>query len=369
MSATQGTADERQRERSRPRAAAILKAWALILVWILLIAAFSAAEPTKFFTHANLANILTNQAVAVIISLALLLPMTSGDFDLSIASNAGLSAMIVATLNVQHHVSIVLCIVIVLLAGAVIGAANGLIITVLRVDAFITTLGVGTLLSGITLAISSSNTVVGVDSRLTSVVDGSWFGISHCFYAALVLTAILWYVLDHTMAGRRALFVGLNPTVARLSGVRVDRVRVGALIASGVLSSLGGVAYVGTIGAADPTSSSSFLLPAFAACFLGATTIAPGRFNAWGTTAAAYFLATGFTGLELLGVQDWVQQVFYGGILIVAVALASGGLGALRTRFTRGRKSGIDSALPTRPATDGAGPVAAGAAMPPDGAS
>jgi ribose transport system permease protein len=191
----------------------------------------------------------------------------------------------------------------------------------------------GTVLTGLTLLLSGENTISGVSTGLVSLVNGTWFGISHLFYFALVLTLLLWYIAEHTITGRRTLFAGLGPVVAQLSGVKVSRLRWGAMTASGFLAALAGLSYVGTIGAADPVSASGFLLPAYAAMFLGATTIAPGRFNAWGTTIATYFLATGFTGLELLGVNSWVQQVFYGGILVVAVALASGG-----SRL--GRKSG-----------------------------
>jgi ribose transport system permease protein len=107
-----------------------------------------------------------------------------------------------------------------------------------------------------------------------------------------------------------------------LSGLDVGRLRFSAFVVSGAVSAIAGVMYAGTTGAADPTSGMSLLLPAFAAAFLGATSITPGRFNSWGTFIAVYFLATGITGLQLLGAQSFVQQLFYGGALIVAVALS-----------------------------------------------
>lgn len=300
-----------------------LQSVALPAVWVATIVLFGIIEPSTFLTHANLSSILSSQATLVIVALALLLPLTVGDFDLSVASNVGLSAMVVAVLNVNDHVPIAVCIIIALAIGTLIGIVNGLVIIVFRVDAFIATLGMGTVLSGLTLALSGQNTISGVSNGLIDAVDGTWFGISHSFFAALLLTLVLWYVTEHTITGRRALFVGMGATVARLSGIDVSRLRWGSLMVSGFLGALAGVSYVGTLGAADPTSAAGFLLPAFAAAFLGATTIAPGRFNAWGTTISAYFLTTGFSGLELLGVPSWVQQVFYGGILIVAVTLTN----------------------------------------------
>jgi ribose transport system permease protein len=307
----------------------LFRASALPLVWVALIVVFALIEPAKFLTTANLANILSTQAVSVIMALAVLLPLTAGDFDLSIASNAGLTAMLVAILDVQRHVPILACVVLALVLGTFIGVFNAALVLVLKVDAFIATLGIGTVLLGITLAISSQNTIVGISPALTTAVDGSVDGISYCFFAGLVLAAVLWYVMEHTITGRRVLFIGLSPVVSALSGIRVSRIRWMTFTVCGFLAGLGGIAYVGTLGAADPTSASStFLLPAYAAAFLGATTITPGRFNAWGIVVSTYFLATGFTGLELLGVPDWVQQLFYGGILVIAVALANG-----RVRF------------------------------------
>ena len=308
----------------RPMGRAI-QASALPVVWVVLIIVFSVIDPGTFFTTPNFTNILNSQATLVFITLALLLPLSAGDFDLSIASNAGLAAMIVAVLNVHHHVPIVTCVVVALAAGIGIGLVNAAIVVGFGVDAFIATLGSGSVIAGLTAAISSENTISGVSSGLVNLVNNTWWGLSHCFVAALALTLILWYVAQHTMLGRRVLFVGLGPTVAQLSGIRVNRTRVTTLATSGFLAALGGVTYVGLIGAADPSSSTGFLLPAFAAMFLGSTTIMPGRFNAWGTTIAVYFLATGSTGLELMGVANWVQQIFYGGILVIAVAAARGG--------------------------------------------
>jgi ribose transport system permease protein len=108
-------------------------------------------------------------------------------------------------------------------------------------------------------------------------------------------------------------------------------VRFGALTASGLIGAFAGVLYAGTLGAADPSSGADFLLPAFAAAFLGATSIVPGRFNAWGAIIAVYFLVTGVTGLQILGVESFVQQLFYGGALVVAVVFTE-----LSRRITRG---------------------------------
>jgi ribose transport system permease protein len=296
---------------------------ALPLAWVAVIVLFGAIEPDTFLTSANFQNILGSQAVLVVVTLGLLFPLTAGDYDLSVASVLTLSSMMVALLNVQHGWPIGLAMAAAVAAGAAVGVINGGLIVLLRIDPFVTTLGSGTFISGVVLWISDSQTIGGVSQSLVDPVS-TWhlLGVPLVFYYGLGLCAVVWYVLDFTPTGRRLLFVGRGRTVARLSGVRVARVRWGAFVASGTVSALAGVLYAGTTGGADPSSGATFLLPAFAAAFLGATSIAPGRFNPWGSVVAVYFLVTGVTGLQLLGVESFVQQLFYGGALILAVALS-----------------------------------------------
>jgi ribose transport system permease protein len=307
----------------RPRLSALLERFGLVAAWLIVVIAFGVLEPRTFLTQGNFATIFGSQAVLLVLTLGLLIPLTAGDYDVSIAGVLMLSAMIVATLNVNLGWPIGLAIVAALLAGAAIGCINGCIVTIFDIDPLIVTLGMGTVLSGVVLWISNSNTISGVSQTLVNLVVGQRFlGISLEFYYGLALAVVLWYLFEYTALGRRLLFVGRGRSVSRLSGLRVQRLRVGAMVASGVISAGAGVLYVGTIGGADPTSGLSFLLPAFAAAFLGTTAIVPGRFNPWGSFVAVYFLVTGITGLTLLGVESFVQDVFYGGALVLAVVLS-----------------------------------------------
>jgi len=296
---------------------------ALPVAWLLLIAGFGIANPSVFLTAATFQTMLGSQAVLLVLTLALIVPLTAGDYDLSVAGVLTLSAMMVAILNVQHGWPIWAAIVAALVMGLVVGLVNGLVMVFFGIESLIVTLGMGTLLTGITLWASDSATISGISQGLVDYVIVKRFaGISLAFYYAIALCAILWWVLEYTSIGRRLLFVGRGRSVSKLSGVRVGRVRIGALMGSAALAALAGVLYAGTSGGADPSSGSSLLLPAFAAAFLGATSIMPGRFNPWGTAIAVYFLVTGITGLQLMGVQSYVQQLFYGGALLVAVALS-----------------------------------------------
>jgi ribose transport system permease protein len=296
---------------------------ALPVVWIIVIAVFGALKPGTFLTSANFANIFGSQAVLVILALALIVPLTAGDYDLSVAATLTFAAMLIAVLNVNDGWDIVPAILVALAAGMLIGAVNGFFVITLGVDSLIATLGTGTFVQGLVLWISGSNTISGVSNHLVSaVLLTKVFGIPIEFFYDIAVCAILWYFFEFTAVGRRLLFVGRGRDVARLTGLRVGRLRWGALMASGFLGALAGTLYVGTGGGADPTSGLEFLLPAFAAAFLGGTTIMPGRFNPWGTVIAAYFLITGITGLQLLGVASFIQQLFYGAALVIAVALS-----------------------------------------------
>ena len=296
---------------------------ALVVALLATVAVFGALLPNVFLTWANLTTILGSQAVLVVVTLGLLCPLIAGDFDLSVAQVLTLSSMAIAVLNVGMGWPIWAAVLAALAIGLLVGFANGFFVVVFNIHSLIVTLGIGTILHGITLWISGSRTISGVSFGLVDlVIVGRLFGIPYAFYYAMGICFLMWYGLRYTAVGRRLLFVGRGREVARLSGISVGRMRWGALVLSSLLGAVAGVMYTGTTGAADPTSGLSLLLPAFAAAFLGATSIEPGRFNPWGATLAVYFLVTGITGLTMLGIQTYVQELFYGGALIVAVVLS-----------------------------------------------
>ena len=295
----------------------------LIVAWAVTVAIFGVLRPDTFLTWADFSTILGSQAVLVVLTLGLLVPLTAGDYDLSMASVLTLSSMTVAVLNVNYQLPIGAAVAIAIAVGIVAGLVNGFFILYFRIHSLIVTLGVGTFLHGVTLWISDSMTISGISSGLVkAVIVTRFLGVPLEFWYAMIVCVSVWYVFSYTAVGRWLLFVGRGREVARLSGIHVDRVRWGALVTSGFLSSVAGVLYAGTTGAADPSSGMSFLLPAFAAAFLGSTSINPGRFNPWGATIAVYFLVTGITGLSILGISTFVQDLFYGGALVIAVTLS-----------------------------------------------
>lgn len=317
------TLEPRDEVRMRRSGGVNLEPYALPVTWLAVVVLFSVLLPGAFLTDANIASTLSSQAVLVVVALAVLVPLTVGDLDVSVASVVGLSAMTVLILNVDHGWNAALACLVAVCVATLVGLVNGLLATLLNVDLLIVTLGSGSLVAGVTAWISNQQTITGLSRTMSKVVvSGQVFGVSPEFYYGVALMLAMFYLLRYTPLGRRMLIVGQSREVAVLSGISVRRIRVGSLMLCSALAGVAGLLYAGTSGSASPTGGTELLLPAYAAAFLGATTITPGRFNAFGTFIAVYFLVTGITGLQLLGAPNFVQQLFYGGALTVSVSVS-----------------------------------------------
>lgn len=295
----------------------------VLVAWLVVIIVFVVLMPHTFANLGTVRLILSSQTVILVATLGLMLSLAVGEYDLSIGSVVGFGGTLLAVLNGVDGWSPAAAIVTTLVVCMLIGVVNAVLSVYIGVQSIIITLGTGTLLAGVTLAIADSKVVTGIsDSVVGAMTDPVFLGIPAPFYAGVLLCAVLWFVLQHTPLGRRMVFVAENREVARLAGLRVRRIRAGALIATATLGGVAGIVLAGTNSAANPQSGASYLLPAFAAAFLGSTAIVPGRFNAWGSFIAVYFLVTGITGLQYLGYAGWPEQVFYGGSLVLAVTLS-----------------------------------------------
>jgi ribose transport system permease protein len=311
---------DRARRTTRHSVGDAASRFGLLGAWAALIVGFGIAAPDTFLSTTNFQSIFSTGAIFVILTLGVLPSLTAGELDLSIGGVLGLSMMTTAYANVNLGLPLGVSILIALGVGLAVGLVNALLIVGLGIESLIVTLGMGTLLAGLAYAVTSQP-IFGVSSTLIEAATHPIFGLQPTVFYAIALTLAIWYVGRYTAIGQFVLFAGAGRTVARLSGVRVNAVRVQTLVFASVVAALAGVLAAGTAGAADPTAGPSYLLPAFAAAFLGSTAITPGRFNAIGTFCAVYFLQTGVAGLGIVGYSGWVDQVFYGGSLIVAVAM------------------------------------------------
>jgi ribose transport system permease protein len=294
----------------------------LLIILIGLVVAFSFALPATFPTMANARNILTSQAVILMIALAVTLPLRAGDFDLSVSAVMALSASIIAVLCVQKGWPLGSAVVVALAAGLLVGGLNALLVVGLALDGFVATLGTMTAILGFTTWMTAGEVIAGLPPLLTVIANTRVLSLPAIVLYGWVLVAILWYVYEHTPFGRYLLFTGGNREAARLTGVKVRQVRAVAFLLASLISALAGILFSGALGAVDPSISHAYLLPPYAAAFLGSTTIQIGRFNALGTVVGLYLLAIGVSGLQLLGAAGWVTDFFHGVALIVAVAFA-----------------------------------------------
>lgn len=297
---------------------------AVLVVWGLLIVVYGLATPDLFLTQGTFQTIFGSQQALVFLSVAVLCTLCVGEFvDLSVASVFGLSATVVSVLNVNHGWGIWTASIVAVLVGVASGAVNGVLAVYLGVNTIVVTLGMGTLLLGLALWMTNLEAVSGLPSSFGNVALHPLLGLPASFWEGLALVAIFAYVLHLTPLGLHMRFVGANREVSRLSGVRVNRLRLGGFVVAGLICGIGGVLSAAAAGGFDPNVSQSYLLPTFAATFLGTAVLFPGRFNPLGALVAIYFLATGILGLQLLGVASWVTSVFYGGGLVLAVSIST----------------------------------------------
>jgi len=298
--------------------------YAVIGVWAALIVVYWVTEPSLFMTVPSFQTIFGSQQPLVFMTAALLCTIIVGEFvDLSVPAVYGFAATILPVLVVNHGWPVWAAAIAAVLCAVAIGCVNGFLVVKVGVNTVVVTLGVWTLLDGIAQLISSDNTISGLPSSFSKIALTQVGGLPISFYYGVALMAGFAYVLWFTPLGRHMRFVGASREVSRLSGVRVDRIRFGSFVVAGLLAGAGAVIATAAVGSYNTASTDPNLLPVFAAVFLGTAIIEPGRFNPIGTFIGLYFLETGIFGLQLHGLQNWVTDVFYGGVLVIAVTIST----------------------------------------------
>lgn len=298
-----------------------LAAFALPAILIGAIVIFSVLEPENFASMSNARAIALTQSVLVIISLAELFVLVTGDFDLSIGGNLALGAILVVGLPSLQGVPFWLSVILALGACTLVGFLNGVLVNIVRINAFIATLSTGLILGGVATWYTQGQVLYqDMPQALADFGTSSYFGIPTPILLFVLIAIVAWFVLDHTPYGRFLYALGGSREASRLSGLNVRALSISAFTVSGFICGLAGVTESAVLGSGNPTVGPAFLLPAFAAVFLGATTIKIGVFNVWGTVMAVFVIAVGVTGLQAIGVPYFVEPIFNGVVLLVAVA-------------------------------------------------
>src|SRR5690606_447532 len=271
---------------------------ATILGLVLMILTFSVLSPRAFPTLGNFTNVLNQASLAMIIAGGLTLAVIVGELDLSIGFAASLHGILVTGLIVHDKLPIPVAVVIVIALGALIGAANGFIVTKVRVNSVIATLGVGTILTGLAFAYSAGVPIVaGVPEAFLQLSLGRWlFGIPNNIVVMVLVLLGLWLLVERTSLGQEIQAVGGNAAAARLAGIDVDRIKILGFVVSGMCAAVTGILLASRLGSGTASAADSYLLTAFAAVFLGSATLRDGEFHVLGTFVGALIIAFGFNG-------------------------------------------------------------------------
>ena len=299
-------------------------AYFLLGVLILLVIIFSLLAPTTFPTSFNLQTMGTGKSIVALLALAVMVPIAANEFDLSVGYGIGLFHILTMGLMVFSGLPWYAAVVVVLLAGAVLGFVNGALVAWAKISSFIATLGTGTVIYGLSQMYTGGLQIVSPDPLppaflgLTSVV----YGIPWPVIIVIVVAVVMWLCAEYLPIGRYLYVTGANRRAAELMGVPTNRYIIGSFVVSGVLTGLAGVFLASQLRIGQGGTGPEFLLPAFAAALLGATAVRPGRVNVWGTITAVAVLAVGVSGLQQLGAVFYVDPLFSGTTLILSVGLA-----------------------------------------------
>jgi ribose transport system permease protein len=325
--ATSSSAAPSRGTEGKARVLRFIENYALVMLFVAMMAFFSLWGKTShsFPTSANIRNVLGNQAVIGILSMAIIIPLVCGEFDFSVGAVAGLSQVLCAGFMSRLGAPLIVVVLSCIAIGALIGLSNGNTVARIGVNSLIVTLGVSTVLLGVVEWYTKGQSIInGISHDLTNVGSGNWLGIPRTVYFLAVVAAFVYYLIEHTPYGRYLQSIGSNRDAARLVGLRVERLVLISFVLSGALAGLAGVLLVARNGGASPqVGTVADTLLALSAAFLGATAIKPGRFNVVGTLVAIFFLAFSVTGLSLAGVANWVNDVFNGAALFVAVLVST----------------------------------------------
>ncbi len=297
--------------------------YGLVILMFGLILLFSILLPTTFPTMLNVRAILSDKAIIALLSLAAMIPMVAGRIDLTVGYGIVLWHILAISLQTLYGFPWPVAVAVVLVLGVVIGALNGLLVEVARIDSFIATLGTGTILYALALWHTGGRQMVGALPDAFYAINGTFvFGLPITAIYVLVITVVLWVALEYTPIGRYLYAIGANQRAAELNGIPTRKFVIGAFVTSGLMTALAGVLLASKLRIGQASVGLEFLLPALVGAFLGSTTIKPGRVNVWGTIVGVMILAVGISGIQQFGGSFWVEPLFNGTTLLIAIGIA-----------------------------------------------
>jgi ribose transport system permease protein len=321
--ALEPTRSELQHLSTGQKLARLLPVYGLVILTGFLILLFSILLPQTFPTLLNLRAIISDKAIILILALGAMIPMSAGRIDLTVGYGIVLWHILALSLQTMFGFPWPVAVVTVLLCGAFMGMLNGLLVEVAKIDSFIATLGTGTILYALALWHSGGRQIVGVVPDMFYKLNTTMvFGLPITGYYVIVIALIMWLVFEYLPIGRYLYAIGASPKAAALNGIPVRKFVMGSFVASGLFTALAGVLLAAKLRIGQASVGLEFLLPALVGAFLGSTTIKPGRVNVWGTVVGIVILAVGISGIQQFGGSFWVEPMFNGVTLLVAIGIA-----------------------------------------------
>ncbi|MBB3351643.1 MULTISPECIES: ABC transporter permease [Rhizobium] len=301
----------------------LIPVYGLVILTVGLILLFSIMLPDTFPTVLNVRSIVSDKAIIALLSLAAMIPMASGRIDLTVGYGIVLWHILAISLQTVYGLPWPVAVLIVLALGVLTGFINGLLVEVAKIDSFIATLGTGTVLYALALWHTGGRQVVGVLPEGFYALNGTMlFGLPITGFYVLLIAICMWIVLEYLPIGRYLYAIGANPKAAALNGIPVRKFVMGAFVTSGLLAALTGVLLASKLRIGQASVGLEYLLPALVGAFLGSTTIKPGRVNVWGTLIGVIILAVGISGIQQFGGSFFVEPLFNGVTLLIAIGIA-----------------------------------------------
>jgi len=308
-----------QRPAMTSPARALLKEHSMTLGYGLLFVVL-AFTVENFFSTANVIGLLLSVAQIGMVACTMMLCLASRDFDLSIGSTIAFAGVLGAMV-LERTGSVGLAIGGGLLAGALIGAFNGVLIAYLRVNALIATLATMLMVRGLAFIASQGQAVGIADEGFISFGDTTWLGLPLPVWLTASCFLVFGVLLNHTVFGRNTLAIGGNPEAARLAGVKVEQLRVWIFLLQGVVTALAGLVLASRITSGQPNAATGFELDVISACVLGGVSLQGGKARIFGVVIGVLIMGTVENVMNLLNVDAFYHYLVRGLVLLAAVLL------------------------------------------------
>jgi ribose transport system permease protein len=300
--------------------------YAVLVGFAVMFAVFWILRPEVFGTIDNVRTIAQQAAVVVILAVGVTVVMTTGEFDLSFPGLVGVCAVIAVKSMADWGASAAEATALALLTGLAGGIIAGALVATKRTSSFIVTLALNAIWGGLALGISGGggSAIVEIAPGFTDISSHKLFSIALPVYYAAAIAIIFAIILRRTVFGRQARAIGTNQVAARLSGIPMARVRIGAFALMGICSGAVAVILSSQLAQFQPEIAAGLFIPPFVAAFFGIAVLARGSFNVFGSVVGALFIGTLETGLIVIGAAAWIGNMVVGiallGILFVAAA-------------------------------------------------